>query len=824
MSSKNRLEQDLPPNIILEQMLANSNQNFEFFSELNINKEYIFQRKNILNILHKLTNKMGFKSQVFFLSIHYLDIIFSSNKNIKLKFNIYALALACFCLSAKFCEIDPIVPELYYFIKIYYSIIGFKIKHSISLNELKYAEVYVLRLLNYKLNYHSVYDFNSFLFIYGIIKSQQRNSNYKSKQIMEKIYKKSRYFLDIVVIHTKLCFKYDAIFLSIIIIEKSIDEVLNEEKCNKNICFKEIMINIFNFNYENNKQYQSLIIDEEVIKIFDLIQKDKIVYNNKLNKGKEEKKEFNDNIDKFNKTVLFSTNNKINRNFALNKIKDINTKIDLFNSLSKDSTRNKTFQNFYSNKTMKNEIKSHGIATSTVKNNFDSKLEFKLFNKSMEKNPKSHHKIIYSKYTYNSNKYKDMNMNRNNDRKNKNSSVENKNKNINLGKYIITSQKKSNNFILKNIRNSFDDNKIANSNNLYQKKLIQQNTNENNKTINSFMDELRKTKITYGVLKINSNEPRKESSIEYKNKNDSNILQKDNFFKKINYNKLINNIKIDSYKNKEKNNNYNRLTYNKIVKSSKNRLIFLNNINNFRNENESTQILTTKYRNSNILKDINISKRLNDTNITIGKDKTYKNFNAYKYQKNKTKTNQTKNLDKENNTYKNKLSVLLGKQNTNLNNTLKEINIALSNNTNKNKMTSKDNNIISTLPNKQTRYFFQTQKDYFHNIKQEKRKEEIIKNQQDKRKESLPNNNKHEKFSSSTILVNNNINFNIENKFGNNDIMKNNVYKKNKISDIKAKKYFNINNRNTVNGFNDTFYKTQLYTNTLENVLIKKIF
>ena len=37
---------------------------------------------------------------------------------------------------------------------------------------------------------------------------------------------------------------------------------------------------------------------------------------------------------------------------------------------------------------------------------------------------------------------------------------------------------------------------------------------------------------------MNPNERRKENSIEHKNKND---LQKSNFFKKINYNKLIQN-------------------------------------------------------------------------------------------------------------------------------------------------------------------------------------------------------------------------------------------------------------------------------------------
>ena len=52
------------------------------------------------------------------------------------------------------------------------------------------------------------------------------------------------------------------------------------------------------------------------------------------------------------------------------------------------------------------------------------------------------------------------------------------------------------------------------------------------------MDILKINTTIKNIVKMNPNERRKENSIEHKNKND---LQKSNFFKKINYNKLIQN-------------------------------------------------------------------------------------------------------------------------------------------------------------------------------------------------------------------------------------------------------------------------------------------
>ena len=803
MSSKINITQEIPPSEIFELMVSNTYKNFYLYSHCSICREYIYHRKSIFNILHKIMLKLGFKSQVFFLSANYLDIIFSSKKINNSKINIYAIALAALSISAKFCEMDPIVPELQYFIKLYNHFMGYKLKYPIFLNDLKSAEIYILKLLNYKLNYYTIYDFNSFIFIHGILKSQKENNNYKQKQLLEKIYKRSRYYLDVTLINTKLCFKYDALLISIYILEKSIKEILDKDE-NK-LSIKDIMSKYFNIKYENNKQYQSLISDEESQKIFCESKKDKNNRNDNKKLIIREKKENNIISNTYcNKTIFFPATKKYNLNFDINNLKNTFKIIAKNKSLSKERKGNKTSANLYlySISTKKKRDINQNIFPSTSRNTINGNI-YKLCTQSMEKNNQSKTKIQYSRYTY-SNKY---NVNDTEKKiiykKNLNSSVEFKKKNINLEKFIIPNHKKIDNSSLNYLCNSLD----KSNNNLYKKKLVHHN--DNYKTMSSFMDDLKKTKLSYGVVKVKSNEVKKGYIIEYKNKNNINEFKTNN----INNQKIKNNDKIRS--NVENNNIY----YNRIDEYSRKKQILLDNINNV-NLNNTIKNSQTITNNSNSVLGLNHLKALKEEKINTSKEKIYNIINIHKYQKNK-KTNTIENTRNVNNSQKIKLSYLLGKQNTKLNNTLKEINIANAKNRIKidKFLTKEDLNL--TLPNKDSIDYFQTQKNYYHKIKYDKKKEEIIKNQQDKI--LVVDNQEHKKIMSSTIVINNNINLNIEDKNKNSSSVRyNNVYKKNKIPDLKTKKIFNVNIRNSVNSLNDTFYKTHIYTKTLENDFFRK--
>ena len=109
------------------------------------------------------------------------------------------------------------------------------------------------------------------------------------KNILEKIYKKSRYYLDIIIKNTKICFRYNPLFISIYIMKKSVEEVLASERkinmCEKkekeefyeknNLCFRQIMCDFYKINYEENEQYKRILEDEEINQIFSDKEKDK---------------------------------------------------------------------------------------------------------------------------------------------------------------------------------------------------------------------------------------------------------------------------------------------------------------------------------------------------------------------------------------------------------------------------------------------------------------------------------------------------------------------------------------------------------------------
>ena len=339
--------------------------------------------------------------------------------------------------------------------------------------------------------------------------------------------------MDSILMNNKLLFKYDSLILAIFIIDKSIKEILVNDY--KKMHFNEIMKNIFDFNYEDNEQYQKLIIDEEIKIIFDNNRNNKETISNNIYKKIEEKKE-NNNVDKFDKSSFMSSEKNLNLNFDINKIKKIYQKIKICKRIiSKEKDVYKTSNNFNLTNIAKKEYINQDNTPNTLRNELNNSI-FNQFNQSREKNLKSQQKTIYSKYTNIIDKYNYTERNTNTNKKNMNSSVECKNKNINLNKYILTSQKKINIYNFKSTGKSYDDNKSIK--NLYQKKLIEQKAHENYKTINSYMDILKINTTIKNIVKMNPNERRKENSIEYKNKND---LQKSNYFKKINYNKLIQN-------------------------------------------------------------------------------------------------------------------------------------------------------------------------------------------------------------------------------------------------------------------------------------------
>ena len=162
-------EMEVSPLEILSLMKENIYNHYDIENITNIDKSYIIQRKSLITLIHKISREMAFKSQTFFLAVNYLDIIFSKNNEIPYNYNL--LAVGCLIIASKYCENVPLRPIFNNFVNIYNT----KIKDNNYINKEKLFEyeIIICKMLNYKLNYFTIYDFNFFFFGNGVIKIEQ---------------------------------------------------------------------------------------------------------------------------------------------------------------------------------------------------------------------------------------------------------------------------------------------------------------------------------------------------------------------------------------------------------------------------------------------------------------------------------------------------------------------------------------------------------------------------------------------------------------------------------------------------------------------------
>ena len=517
MELNNFYNKELSPKEIFNSMRKNI---FNFSPDIiSINIQYLKLRPNLLNLIRQISSKMFFKSQTYFLSLYYLDIVFTSHNEKICDLNCNLTALACLLLSAKFCENDPNVPSLKYFTKIYNKI--FFDKTAITAKDLFNSEVVTIKMLNHKLNYYTIYDFISFFFSYNILTKEQiksldnnftmtnkkyifNNNNfnennayicYKLKMIYQKIYKLSRYYLDILS-ENQICFKYSSLLLSAFIIKKSIEFILLQEKLynNKNIdkalkerfiiktnnYYKQMMKKYYDLDYEIIPEYQKLINDYDLNKLFyqnnkgfNMIyhnikpnkainisnKKGNYLYNNNIKKDKNnilEIKERNFSASKYNFHKLISSNN-------------ISTKIENFSNLNNFSGKNIPYINNY---TIQENEKNYLNLTNLKRNLGIDNCQNNEYFENIDKNNDSNYKnYIFEKLNINSDK--NINIiekiaNKENLYEKKNNKYNNSNENL----YEINNPENKERYTLQT-DHILNKNKTQNSKKTYCKKIIQ---------------------------------------------------------------------------------------------------------------------------------------------------------------------------------------------------------------------------------------------------------------------------------------------------------------------------------------------------------------
>ena len=335
MEFSNSKKIELPQNEIFSLMKTNMYKYHREKNSININKSYILQRKSLIDLIHKISTRMNYKSRTFYLAVNYLDIILRKKKDIKYNYNL--LAAACLIISSKFCENVPLKPTFKHFINLY--------NEEINNNELQGTkedlflyEIFVCKSLDYKLNYFTIYDFNFFFFGNGILKFEhlkEINNSIKidnafKRNILIKIYERSKLYLNNI-INNLICMKYNSLLISICIMEKSIDYVLIKEfnredsfnidfiKQKNKKYFWEIMKEFYNIECESSQDYQYLKLDCEKYKIFE--EKNYNKYNNNtIDLNKSQNLLFSNNfVNKLYKKVNSSKSKSKNKTEKISK-------------------------------------------------------------------------------------------------------------------------------------------------------------------------------------------------------------------------------------------------------------------------------------------------------------------------------------------------------------------------------------------------------------------------------------------------------------------------------------------------------------------------
>ena len=320
--------------------------NNEFEENTFENDFYISMRYEIITLLKKINTSIENNSSTYYMSLLYIDKIFTSQDfneyikecskykyqiNSEIKKMYIILSVSSLIVSTKFNENDPHFPGADVFLKLCNKFTNYS--YSIRTNDLVEGEIVILKLMKYKLNYYSVYNFLVFFFGHGIILDktlEKIRNNYDKRKLLEKIYILSREILDLInnennkeYIH--LLNKKNNYITASAILSYSI-EIILKIKLDENNNENDIFLRYYGIRIDKNTK-NSLI---------DII---KILHNNKM-KTKIKNNVENDNAYNNNKSNILNTFRYTYSSALLNNSKNQFNNFSLYNSINDNNYNN----------------------------------------------------------------------------------------------------------------------------------------------------------------------------------------------------------------------------------------------------------------------------------------------------------------------------------------------------------------------------------------------------------------------------------------------------------------------------------------------------
>jgi hypothetical protein len=233
---------------MFSEIFNNFNQNsIKIFN--NFNRDYESKREELIDFLYRTYKYLKLSDFTFFSTIQILDKLFIGNKESFSIENLYEIAIAALYLSIKFNEIN--IPKKKDILDSYY-----------ILNNKNYTnkfidlyEILILKILDYKLNYTSVYDYIMFffdnyqIFFYNYLSNKLFNKEKLLNLIKENLLKFIKKF-----------YKFNSLFLAIYLIKLSF-QILYHNECN----FVECIEKILKINIKNSEEFY--LINKKFIEI-----------------------------------------------------------------------------------------------------------------------------------------------------------------------------------------------------------------------------------------------------------------------------------------------------------------------------------------------------------------------------------------------------------------------------------------------------------------------------------------------------------------------------------------------------------------------------